>query len=75
MKKSLCAIYVILFSFLGAKAMAPKLDTTVHKVSSETPETTGSTNDGNRKCSKKFKDNNIINSINDLCDCSKRIYE
>ena len=52
MKKTLCAIYVILFSLLGAKALASKLDTTVHKVSTETKDTTASTNDGSRKCAK-----------------------
>jgi hypothetical protein len=52
MKKSLCTVLVILFSFLGAKAFAAKLDIKVEKVAQETSDTSSTGNDGSRKCAK-----------------------
>lgn len=52
MKKSLCAILVIAFSLIGAKAFAAKLDIVVEKVAKETSDASSTGNDGNRKCAK-----------------------
>lgn len=48
MKKSLYAIAVILFSAIGANALASKLDINVRKVSIETNDDGGSDNGRNR---------------------------
>lgn len=44
MKKSLCAIIVILFSSIGANAWAAKFDLNVNKVLTETNDNAGSDN-------------------------------
>ncbi len=44
MKKSLCAILVVILSALGANALAAKLDINVEKVTIETSDKSGNDN-------------------------------
>lgn len=53
MRKSLTAILVLFLSMMGANALAAKLDGNVEKAASQTTDTTGGTNDGNRTCGTK----------------------
>lgn len=45
MKKSLSAVLVVILTFIGANALAAKLDFNVKKVATETQDTTGTDNE------------------------------
>lgn len=54
MKKSLSAILVILFTLIGAKAMAAKVDRNVNRSTTETKDNAGDKNGGTKSCGGKI---------------------
>lgn len=49
-KKSLCAILVILLSLVGANALAAKMDNNVQKVATQSTDDAANDNHGGKSC-------------------------